>query len=322
VKAFVTGGTGFVGSHLVRALLARGDDVTCLVRSPAKAAALDWPGVRLLRGTLDDDEALRNGCREAEVVFHVAGAIAARGAAGYMRLNRDGTARVLEAADAAAPGRLLYVSSQAAAGPNPRGQPMDETASPQPVTNYGRSKLAAELLVRAGTVPWTLVRPPAVYGERDREILKLFKVAATGVAPVFGDGSQELSTVYAGDLAEALIAAATAGATQRRLYYAAHPAVVTTAQLVGAVGAAMGKRVRVFRLPEVVGRGVLWAVGGLAALAAKATVLSPDKAAEFFAPAWTCHSDALARDAGWHARTALDVGLRRTADWYRAEGWL
>lgn len=324
MKAFVTGGTGFVGGHLVRALLERGDDVACLVRDPAKAQALGWRSVRLVRGDLDDAAALRQGCAGAEVVFHVAGRISARDAAEFMRANRDGTANLLEAADAERPRRFVYVSSQAAGGPNPPGQPVDETHPPAPVSDYGRSKLAAEVLVRVMPFPWTLVRPPTVYGERDREVLKLFKLARTGIVPVFGDGSQQLSVIYAGDLAAALIAAATAPAAPGKLYYAAHPAVTTSAQLVRAIGRAVGKDrgPRIVPLPAPLARGLLWTVGSVARLAGRATVLSSDKADEFLAAAWTCRPDALMRDTGWRPAVDLDTGLRRTADWYRTEGWL
>ena len=96
MRAFVTGGTGFVGAHLVRALVARGDQVTCLVRTPTKAQALGWRGVRIVRGDLDDAGALREGAAGAEVVYHVAGRISAHTAEEFMAANRDGTANLLE----------------------------------------------------------------------------------------------------------------------------------------------------------------------------------------------------------------------------------
>ena len=188
--------------------------------------------------------------------------------------------------------------------------------------SYGQSKLAAELLVRAMAGAWTIVRPPTVYGEWDREVLKAFKLARLGVAPVFGDGSQELSVIYAGDLATALVAAATTPATANRVYYAAHPVVTTSRDLVRAIGRAVGREPRIVPLPGVLARGLLWTIGTIAHLAGRATLLSGDKAAEFLAPAWTCRSDALTRDAGWRALTDLETGLRRTAVWYRREGWL
>jgi nucleoside-diphosphate-sugar epimerase len=324
----VTGGTGFVGTHLVRALLARGDQVTCLVRNPAKAQALDWPegAVHLVRGDVRDAAALSAAVQGADVVYHLAGLLAARNLMEFMGTNRDSTGALLEAAADAAPGsagpRFLYVSSLAAAGPTRPGHPIDESRPPAPVTDYGRSKLAGEVLVRAAALPWTIVRPPVVYGERDRETLKLFRLARTGFAPVFGDGSQELSVIYAGDLAEALIAAATNPAAAGRTYFAAHPAVTTSRELMRAVGRAVGRSPRIIPLPAALARGLLWTTGTLARLVGRPTLLSADKADEFLAPAWTCRPDALRRDTGWQARTDLEAGLRRTAEWYRAERWL
>ncbi len=191
MNAFVTGGTGFVGAHLVDALRARGDRVTCLVRSPAKAQALGWTDVRTVRGDLDDSRALAEGCADADVVYHVAGRIAARSLDEFLAANRDGTRRVQEAAEGSPKRpRLVLVSSAAAGGPNPRGAPIDESAPARPVTDYGRSKLAAEELVRRCRTPWSIVRPPVVYGERDTETLKLFRLARFGIGAVFGDGKQ------------------------------------------------------------------------------------------------------------------------------------
>jgi nucleoside-diphosphate-sugar epimerase len=323
VNVFVTGGTGFIGAHLVPALEARGDRVACLVRSPARAAALGWRAVRTVPGDLHDSAALREGCREAEVVFHLAGRIAARDLTEFMAANRDGTANLLEAAAAAphAP-RVVYVSSIAAAGPSRPGEPLDEGRVPAPVTDYGRSKLAGELLVRTSGLPWTVVRPPVVYGEWDREVLKVFRTARRGLGVVFRDGTQELSVVYAGDLARGLIAAGTAAAAAGKTYFAAHPTPTTSAGLVRAIGRAVGREVRIARIPAPLGRGLLWIVGSLAHLAGRATVLSLDKANEFLAPAWTCRVQAIARDVGWRAETDLEAGLRQTAEWYRAKGWL
>jgi nucleoside-diphosphate-sugar epimerase len=324
VNVFVTGGTGFVGAHLVKALRARGDAVAALVRRPALADQLGWgPEVRIVRGDLDDEAALRQGCAGADVVYHVAGKIAARNAAEFMATNRDGTANVLEAARDGGARRILFVSSLAVAGPTTPGYPIDETRAPRPVTDYGRSKLAAEVLVRAMPLAWTVVRPPVVYGEWDRGTLKIFQLARRGVVPVFGDGSQELSVIHAEDLARSLIAAATSPAAVGRVYFAAHPTTTTSRDLVLAAGRAAGGRVpRIVPVPPLIARGVLWAVGTLAHMAGRATLLSADKSNEYLAPAWTCRSDALTRDTGWRAEIELETGLRRAANWYREVGWL
>jgi len=321
VKVFVTGGTGFIGTHLVNALLARGDDVTCLVRSPTKARALERR-VRVLPGDLDAAAALREGCAGADVIYHLAGCIAARHEAEYLRANRDGTAHLLEAAAAQPPRRFVYISSLAAAGPAAPGRPIDETAAPHPVTAYGRSKLAAESLVRTAAFPWSIVRPPLVYGEGDRATLGIFRLARRGVVPLFGDGSQELSVVYGADLVAALLAVVATEGTVGRVYFAAHGEITTTRALALAVGRAVGKQPRLLPVAPPLARAVLWTVGTLARVLGRTAVLSPERAEEFLAPAWTCRVDALRADSGWEARTALGVGLGRTVAWYEEEGWL
>jgi nucleoside-diphosphate-sugar epimerase len=297
--------------------------VTALVRTPARAARLGWDAsVRVVRGDLTDAEALRAGGAEADIVFHLAGIVSARSPAEFFRANRDGTARVLEAVAARPPRRLVLVSSVAAAGPNEPGRPHESGDEASPVTEYGRSKLAAEDLVRGSDLPWTILRPPPVYGEWDQEFLTLFRTVRLGVAPVFGDGSQQLSMVYAGDLALALIAAARSPATPGRTYYPAHSEIVTSRDVVLTAGRAMGTTPRVVSLPGGVARGLLGAIAAGARLAGRATVLTPDKANEFFAAAWTFSPEPLLRDTGWRAAYDLESGFRRTVAWYREHRWL
>ena len=155
------------------------------------------------------------------------------------------------------------------------------------MTAYGRSKLAAEQVVTASPVAWSIVRPPMVYGPRDQEVLKVFRLARFGIAPVLGDGTQELSAVHGADLADALIAVGTSTGAIRGTYYACHPEVFTGAELARAVGEAMGKAPAVIRVPATIGRGVLMVTEAAARLAGRTTILTADKANEFFQPAWT-----------------------------------
>lgn len=323
MKALVTGATGFVGGHLVEHLRRRGVEVTALVRSPARAAALAPLGVRLERGDLHDEGALARAVASQDVIYHVAGAVAARDEAAYMAANRVGTENLLRAAEPAGRARFVLVSSMAAGGPAEVGVPKRAESEPHPVTAYGRSKLAGEAIVRAGTLPWVIVRPPTVYGPRDRDnLIKVFRIARTGIAPVFGDGSMELSAVYAPDLAEALALAGESPAATGQVYYVNHPEIVTSAGLVRAIARAMGRSVRVIGLPEGVARGMLAITGGAARLLGRTTILNADKANEFFQPAWTGDSGPFTRDTGWHAAHDLSAGLAKTYLWYRDAGWL
>lgn len=330
MKAFVTGGTGFIGSHLVGALLARGDEVSCLVRDPAKAERVFAKDhrPRTVRGTLDDVEALTDGCRNTDVVFHLAGLTAARSRAEFHAVNAHATRTLAQVAGRAAPNlqRFVYVSSLSAAGPSARGAPLTERFVNQPVSDYGWSKLAGEEAVRASGLPWTIVRPPLVYGPRDTEVLKLFKFAKLGVSVFFGDGSQELSFIYGPDLAESLIRTLSPSCVNKT-FFASHEEIRTarefSAEVYRVVKSGESRRGPVIlAVPAPLARGILWLTGSVAMLARRATLLNADKANEFLAEAWTCSAAALTEATQWRPPTNLAAGLRTTRDWYAEARWL
>jgi len=329
VKVFVTGGTGFVGSHLVDSLLDFGDKVTVLVRDPEKARRLfrDRP-VRTVPGNLQDTKALEAGCAGADVVYHIAGLTAARNGAEFRAVNDNATRTLATIAGRVAPDlkHFVYLSSIAAAGPSKLGTPHTENTPTRPVSDYGWSKLAGEKGVQASGLPWTIVRPPTVFGPRDTEVLKIFRLAKLGLAPVFGDGRQNNSFVFAPDLAQALIACRTEQAVEK-IFFACHPEVRTQRELATEIfralrgGPESGQPI-VLPIPAPLARGVLWITGTAASLARKATILNADRAKDFLAEAWTCSPEAIRRDTGWSAATDLESGLRQTVKWYRTHGWL
>lgn len=322
MKALVTGATGFVGSHLAEALLRHGHEVTALARSSRKAEALTPQGVRVVPGDLHDAAALERAAAGQDIIYHVAGVVAARDEAEFLRANRDGTRNILNAAERSGNPRFVLVSSLAAAGPSPRGVPLTGRETPHPVTGYGRSKLAAEQVVRGSSLRWSVIRPPIVYGPRDREVLKVFRLARLRMAPVFGDGSQELSAVHASDLAEALVAAGESAGTIGGIYTACHPEVFTSTEFGHAVARAMGRSVTTIRIPPPVARALLSLTEAGARLVRQVTILTTDKANEFFQPAWTGDPGPLTRDTGWQAIYDLRRGLADTYAWYRQAGWL
>ncbi|MFI5236164.1 MAG: NAD-dependent epimerase/dehydratase family protein [Gemmatimonadales bacterium] len=323
MNILLTGATGFVGGHLVDRLLARRDRVTALVRSPARAQGFAERGVTLIPGSLDDHAALHRACEGQDAICHVAALTGAVDEAEFLAANRDGTANLLRAAEAVSPtARFLYVSSMAAGGPAKRGQPRREGEPDAPVTMYGRSKLAGELVVRESALPWVILRPPAVYGPRDRDnFLVLFKAARLGIVPVFGDGSMELSAVHVVDLAGA-IAAATADGMAGRTFYVNHPEIVSSRELVRKIGRTLGREVLVLPIPEFAARAALGCTGAFAALFRRKTILRYDKANEFYQEAWTADPVPFIAAAGWHPLFDLERGLTDTLGWYRAAGWL
>lgn len=325
MKIFITGGSGFVGGHLVPLLKARGDTIVALARrqlTPAELATLG--DITPVRASLETGEGLREALDGVEVIYHLAGVLGAPKEEDYFAVNEGGTRKLVEAAQAAAPNlkRFVYVSTQAAVGPSEPGQPLTEDAECRPVTPYGRSKLAGEKVVRQSGLPWTIVRPPAVYGPGDRAFLPVFKSARFGLAPVFGSGRQQISMIYVGDLAQAIVAAGTHPAAVQQIFHAANGTTVLSAEVGKAAAAALGRGAVTIPVPTFVASPIVIGMGWFARITGAKSILNKEKMAEFTAPAWLLDVSKAERLMGWKADVSLADGMRRTADWYKAQSLL
>ncbi|MCJ7578895.1 MAG: NAD(P)-dependent oxidoreductase, partial [candidate division Zixibacteria bacterium] len=215
-KALVTGANGFVGSHLVEKLLSIGYQVTCLVRKTSNLRWLSGLKVEYVYADISERESLsreagsfgKNVLKDVDFIFHVAGLTKAKTEEEYSKANYEGTKNLLEACVKDNPQikRFVYISSQAAVGPGKDDRPLDETAPCNPITDYGKSKLEGEKIVLeySSKLPVTVIRPPAVYGPRDSDILSFFKVANKGFKTLFGKGESYLSLCYIEDLVDGI----------------------------------------------------------------------------------------------------------------------
>jgi nucleoside-diphosphate-sugar epimerase len=316
----------------VDALLDRDDEVTCLVRSEEKFNRL-FPNQKpdVIWGNLDDEEALRAGCESADVILHSAALTSARNRDEFFAVNVEATRRLLDIVSEVRPDieRFVYLSSQAAAGPSRKGSPKSETDPATPVSDYGASKLAGEQLVRRCGLPWTIVRPPGVYGPRDTSFLTVFRIARLGVVPSLASADQELSLIYISDLVSALLAVTASGAAEAQTYFACHPEILTSRSLAGvfyrAVKGILDDKDAgpvLLPLPRWVTRAVMQITGTTTRALGGRSVISADKAKELLAEAWTCSPAAIQTDVGWNANTDLVAGARETVRWYREQGML
>lgn len=324
MNVLVTGATGFVGGRLAEHLIERGDVVTALVRSPTRATALASRSVRLVSGDLAATEAIADAVRGQDVVYHVAGLLGAATEAELMHANREGTLSVARACAATSPApRLVVVSSMAAGGPARHGVPKVDDSDDRPVTMYGRSKLAAEKVLPTVTVPWTVLRPPVVYGPGDRHgMLTLFKAVRWGIAPTFGDGSMEVSLIHVDDLAEAIILAGGAHDVLGGVFYVTHPEITTAADLMRTIARQMKRSVLPLPIPKWGARAALTVAGAWAELFRQTSILRADKLHEFYQEAWTGDPSAFVRATGWQPQWDLERGIDDTIAWYRAEKWI
>ncbi|MEX2238773.1 MAG: NAD-dependent epimerase/dehydratase family protein [Dehalococcoidia bacterium] len=323
-RCLVTGGTGFVGSHLVEGLLTAGRPVTCTVRSTSDPRWLKGTGAQLVPCDLRRVDEIKKALFNVDLVFHVAGAINASSREEFLQVNAGLTLNLLGAcADQEIPPRFVYVSSQAAAGPSRGVVPRDEGMPPEPVSDYGRSKLAGEEGVRAysGRLPWVIVRPPVVYGPRDRAMLTVFKLARSPIRPTPGS-NRPLSLIYVEDLVEGMLKAGTSDAADGRVYFLAHPEPTTMGGLGDALARVMGKRGVTVPIPAPVIKGAALISETAMGLLGRTAALNRDKAREITQPGWVCSTEKAERDLGFTATTPHEEGLAATAAWYRAAGWL
>lgn len=320
---FVTGGTGFIGSHLVDLLIGQGREVRCLVRDPSRLGWLEGKPVIIRHGDLDSSDSLREGISGADAVFHLAGAIAAGSREEYRRVNAEGCRKLGEAAlECRTPPRVFtYVSSQAAAGPSQPGEAVDESTPPSPVTDYGRSKLEGErILAGMEGLPLIILRPPAVYGPRDREILIFFRLANAGLFPVV-NGKAAISLIHVADLVRGIVMAGEKGRIGGT-YFLANDEPIMNADLPALLAAALGRRVRSIRVPgfALKAAAAISEAGGR--LAGRVPVFNRDKVKELTAPGWVCSTEAALEDLSFRAEIDLPRGLKETAEWYRKGSWL
>jgi len=325
--ALVTGGHGFLGSHLVDLLLARGLRVRCLLRPDRPDSVFLGREVEVARGDLRRSEGLAAAVRGADLVFHVAGLVTARGPAEFRAVNVEGTRRIAAAVRRFDPGcrRFVYVSSQAAAGPSRDGRPVREERAPEPLTHYGQSKLEGERTLEGalGAVAWSVVRPPAIYGPRDEGILPFFQLAALGLsAGLEGPRGRRFNLLHARDVAEGVLAAAESPAAAGRVYFLADEHGYGYRDVARSLERAFGRRTRRVPLPDlvldlagVITDEVAWLLGSR-------PIFGRDKAREIKARWWLCSPERAARDLGWRARIPLDDGFAETARWYAEAGRL
>lgn len=304
----------------MEALREQGIVPRALVRNSSNVERLTSLGVEQVRGSFADAGSLVRAMAGVDVVLHLAAATRARSEAEYRRANVEAPAAVVEAIrrTGGGPRRLVYMSSMAAAGPSRAGRPVAEEDPPRPVTVYGRSKLAGERVVRdaAGDFEVVVIRAPAVYGPRDRDLLIYFRLARLGIVPLPTGPERRVQLVHVRDLARALVASAvTAGAGG--IYHVAEPRDYAWAEVADLIVESVGRPA--VRIP--VPRWSVWAAAATAEAVTgamgRASIFSRDKVRELLAPGWLCTTERAREQLGWEARYSLREGLRQTVEWYR-----
>jgi uncharacterized protein YbjT (DUF2867 family) len=301
----ITGGTGFVGKATLARALAADHQVRALARRAQPAQdGIDW-----VMGSLEDRGSLDALCAGADAVIHIAGVVNAPDRAGFEAGNGDGTAAVIDAMRRTGVKRLVHISSLAAREPD--------------LSDYGWSKAEAERHVLASRLDWTMVRPPAIYGPGDAELLELFQMAARGFILLPPGG--RLSVIHVDDLADLLVTlgekaggSATKGATYE-VDDGRNGGWIHT-DFARAIAAAVG---RPNALPIAMPSGLVMLGAKIDRLIrGDKARLTPDRAAYFCHDDWTSHTAMHPPASVWKPAIPTQDGLAATAKAYRARGHL
>lgn len=322
-RVLVTGANGFIGSHLCRSLLAHGFKVIAGVRNGANLENLKDVDVSYVYGDITKSETLAKLISSADVVLHNAGLVKSKSLARMIEVNTGGTEALFDACvNSEHVKRFVFISSLSACGPS-SGKPRVEDDEPAPLTDYGRSKLNAEraLLKRAAELNLQIVRPPAVYGPGDREILAFFQTVRRGIRPAIGNTGRRLNMVYVDDLAEGVARLLEHDLQSGNIYFLSESQSYTFSEVMDHIGAAVERRGISLPVPG-------WALKSLGAvsetafkLVGAAPMLTLGKARELLS-SWEVSVARARADFNFAPATSFPEGARITAAWYREHGWL
>lgn len=324
MRVFVTGATGFIGSHLCESLVAQGHEVFALVRSPHKAKYLPDTGVTIVKGDLELLKDPDLELPEVDVVVHLAGIISAPTMDEYEAINYRAVEDLLHALERQSwkPKRLLFASSLAAAGPSDGVKPHVESDPCNPVEPYGQAKLRAEELLKGASFPVTSFRPAVVFGPRDPATLTFYKAARFGIGFAVSGEPQKLSFVHIQDVVDGLIAMMHDTSDQHRTFFVSSDEEMSSRLLWDAMGRALGKKIYVISVPK----GVLKFASVVATTTARVlpinNQLDEKQYQQMTAPAFQCSSKALQDAYGWRPTRPIEDAMKQAWEWYKTEGWL
>jgi len=327
LRFLVTGATGFIGSHVVESLNAKGWEVVCPVRDTSSLRNLDPTAARVV--SLDRLESEITGDGAVDYVIHVAGSTRALNYEGYRAANVDFARRLLDLFQQPAMRnglkRFVLVSSQAAAGPSREdGTPVTEQDPPHPVSLYGRTKLEAEMacLAVSERLPITIIRPSTVFGPRDLDVLGVFKSAKYRIAAHIAGPNRLVSIIYVQDLVQGILAAAFSPAAVGQTYFIANPVPVVWREFSLHAARVMGYKAVALPVPLFIMRLVARAGDFFGGITGNAQLFRTEKLEEMKQIAWVCSAAKAEKELGWSSRTPMTDALEKTAGWYREHGWL
>ncbi|MBE2280992.1 MAG: NAD(P)-dependent oxidoreductase [Ignavibacteriaceae bacterium] len=324
--AVLTGANGFVGSHTVDYLLEKGYKVRCIVRKSSDLKWLKGKDIELFDCGLTDLEAIKKVFEGATYIFHIAGTVKSKKPEGYFISNVDNTKILLEAALAnkSTIKKFVVTGSQTSGGPSFDGVPVKETDIPKPITTYGKSKLAQEELVFSykDKLPVTVLRCPAIYGERDTEVGIFFQTYAKGLFTTIGFDKKEVSLLHVYDVVNGMYLAATSNKSNGELYYLSSEKSYTWDEIGATTAKVMGKKAVHIPVPHFLVYTISAIAQFFSMFSSQAATLNLEKARDLVQRYWVSSPKKAINQLGFRQTVGLEQGIRTTVKWYIKEGWI
>ena len=322
-KALVTGANGFVGSNLVRALLKKGYDVTCMVRRTSNLSSLEGLSASYKYVDYNSIPSLQEACTGQHIVFHIAAKVRELTEKRYFDANVEVTRNLLKAINDGTVEKFIFLSTQAAAGPAEGLHPKTEIYQCNPVSYYGKSKLEAERVVRGEcTLPWIIIRSPSVYGPCDRDFLQYFKLVKNHLAPLAGFKKKYLSLVYVEDLVHMIIDVAENKRVDNEIFFAGDGNIYVLQDFMKAVEHAMGRKALTVHIPIFLSYLLALFNEGIKHFTKKQAIINVQKVKEMKQCFWLCSIEKAQKLLNYQPRYSLQEGVNKTYQWYKENKWL
>jgi len=323
VKVFITGGTGFVGSHFIDYLLEKNFQIYALVRNLDLLKWLKGKDINFLKGDLFTIPPLPP---DIKYVFHLAGLTRAYNKADYYTVNQQGTASLFQSlvTQKISPDKIIYLSSIAAVGPSSDGKAVNEDTRPHPITPYGRSKLKGEeeSLKYKDNFSVSIVRVGAVFGPRDKDFLRYFSLMKKGILPVLSSSQRQLSLCYVKDLVRALYLCLHKELKSGEIINIANPKPYYWDEMGKTAGKILGKKLKVIKIPLSI--VYLWALmaeaGGV--ITKKPSIFNRNKFTEMKQRGWVVDVQKAENKLSFRTQYSLEEATRETIQWYLKHNWL
>lgn len=325
-KSLVTGGTGFIGSSLVEALLGQGDEVRCLVREGSSCKWIRGLDVEIFQGDCTDFLSLKSAVEGVDQIYHVAGVTKTTDHGAFYRTNALGTENLIRACIERNPDlqRFVYLSSQAAVGPC-KGEGLSVETDPcQPVSHYGRSKRQGEeaVLKVRDRLSVVILRACAVYGPRDRDFLPFFRSIGMGIQIGLWGIEHRLSLCYVRDLVSAIVMAGKRDLSSGEIFFVSDGNVYTWRDLGTIIAEVLEVRMIHLSLPVSVFRWSAGLADWISRRSGRPRIFGRERYQEMIQPNWCCDSTKVMSKLGISPSFDLKRGIAATVEWYRSEGWL